>query len=50
MAPRARAAAKPAFVRSCISRRSNWANAEKMLKINSPEAHVVSMAYDAQLN
>ncbi len=42
--PRARAAASPAFVRSWISRRSNWAKAEKMLKISSPDAEVVSIA------
>jgi len=32
------------FVRSWINRRSNWARAEKILKINSPDAVVVSIA------
>ena len=42
--PRALAANNPAFVLSCVRRRSNWDKEEKILKINSPEAVVVSMA------
>jgi len=42
--PRARAANNPAHVRSWMSLRSNCARDEKMWKINSPEAVVVSMA------
>ena len=39
-----RAVAKPALVRSWINLRSNWASAEKMLNISSPEAQMVSIA------
>ena len=42
--PRALAAARPALVRSWISRRSKCASAENMLRTNSPEADVVSNA------
>src|ERR1035441_8090534 len=42
--PRARAASKPALVRSWIRRRSNWARLANTLKISSPEAVVVSIA------
>jgi hypothetical protein len=42
--PRARAAAKPACVRSYINRRSNCASAEKIWNMSSPEAVVVSIA------
>lgn len=42
--PCARAALSPAWVCSWMSRRSNLANDEKKLNINSPDAVVVSMA------
>ena len=42
--PRARAVDRPARVRSCISRGSNGASAEKMLKTSSPGAVVISIA------
>lgn len=42
--PRALAAESPALVRSWIRRLSNWAKAEKILKIRSPDAVVVSIA------
>lgn len=43
--PRARAAAKPALARFLISQRSDYARAEKMLKISSPEAKVASITF-----
>ena len=46
--PRALAAASPAFVLSWISRRSNWARAENMLRTNSPDADVVSICHSLQ--
>jgi hypothetical protein len=41
--PRARAAARPAIVRSLTNSRSNWASEPKMWKINRPPGVVVSM-------